>query len=439
MLSKKMAVSLTSLIIILALAFVASPALAAEIKVKLVDSDGIRADNQGDLSKKAGIQVRALSNVKLEYETDEVFGGVDTDGADATSTAFDIISSGANAPTITVDGGVTRSADGKKYTVTLTSGDGASSAPHGTTVTVYLKPDTLTSITTGTAKHAGVAITLEYVYLDLLAPAALSMMRSGGQTHALFEESVTYNLLLSEEPSEGIFGKAQLKPTNAVIDAVNLIGTVEQKAYLESQDKTVTDSDGIISAITGEGGLQDKLVSTEVNAPGSNETIAKLKSTASAAKLYRYGITIKPTYDKKDDVKIKVLKFKDNFGNESGETEYSFAVAASAVAAKPKDAGLKLSIPNDIIVPAGGYLVLGRNDSSGADNHEERTNSTQIIYPGDPTKSLSVGDRQPNQLKYNLIKFDLPNLETFLGNGGTIDVTSDGLIVSEIMWVRMRV
>ena len=90
---------------------------------------------------------------------------------------------------------------------------------------------------------------------------------------------------------------------------------------------------------------------------------------------------------------------------------------------------------NDIIVPAGGYLILGRNDGDGDDNDEKRTDSTQIVYPGDPkTTPILASDRQPNQQKYNLIKADLPNLETFLSNGGTIDVMSAGLTVSEIMW-----
>ena len=42
-----------------------------------------------------------------------------------------------------------------------------------------------------------------------------------------------------------------------------------------------------------------------------------------------------------------------------------------------------------------------------------RTDSTQIIYPGDPTKeNLDLRDRSPQKLKYNLIKADnLPNLE----------------------------
>ena len=45
-------------------------------------------------------------------------------------------------------------------------------------------------------------------------------------------------------------------------------------------------------------------------------------------------------------------------------------------------------------------------------------------------------DRSPQKLKYNLIKADnLPNLETFLLNGGVIDVVSPhALVITEVMW-----
>ena len=44
--------------------------------------------------------------------------------------------------------------------------------------------------------------------------------------------------------------------------------------------------------------------------------------------------------------------------------------------------------------------------------------------------------RAPNLQTYNIIKAGLPNLETFLSNGGTIDVVSPhaGLVISEVMW-----
>ena len=98
MLSKKMAVSLMSLITILALAFITSPVLAAEITINLKDADGGTSGDQGDLSAKDGIQVAAGTDVTLEIKTDELFGqfpaAVDHDNDTATPsifTVFDII------------------------------------------------------------------------------------------------------------------------------------------------------------------------------------------------------------------------------------------------------------------------------------------------------------------------------------------------------------
>ena len=46
-----------------------------------------------------------------------------------------------------------------------------------------------------------------------------------------------------------------------------------------------------------------------------------------------------------------------------------------------------------------------------------------------------ASQRTPAQLLYNVITLGLPNLETFLGNGGTIDlVAPNNLVISEIMW-----
>ena len=43
--------------------------------------------------------------------------------------------------------------------------------------------------------------------------------------------------------------------------------------------------------------------------------------------------------------------------------------------------------------------------------------------------------RTPAQLLYNAVQIGLPNLETFLANGGVIDVVGpEKLVISEIMW-----
>ena len=91
-----------------------------------------------------------------------------------------------------------------------------------------------------------------------------------------------------------------------------------------------------------------------------------------------------------------------------------------------KTAGLIVELDKDKVIPTGGYLVVVENtDGSAVD-----------VPPGDQAKTPNPTERTPRQMVYNVIKRDnLPNLEAFLANGGTIDlVAPDSVIISEIMW-----
>ena len=101
--------------------------------------------------------------------------------------------------------------------------------------------------------------------------------------------------------------------------------------------------------------------------------------------------------------------------------------------------GLRVALPEKIIIPSAGYLVAAPDDGDGDDNHAGRTDSTQIVYPGDPMKDpASAAEalaREPHKRTYNLIRAGLPNLETFLTSGGVVDVVSPhALVISEVMW-----
>ena len=174
-------------------------------------------------------------------------------------------------------------------------------------------------------------------------------------------------------------------------------------------------------------------------------------STGRDNKLYPYVLTITPTYKNKDDIVVKVKAFSDQVLPSTATNDYTphtreadymegedkLTIKVGKEAPPDKDAGIRIAIPEKIVVAASGYLVLGKNDGVGDDNHDGRTDSTQIEYAGDPTKDPSVTTaRAPNLQTYNIIKAGLPNLETFLANGGVIDVVSphDGLIISEVMW-----
>ena len=91
-------------------------------------------------------------------------------------------------------------------------------------------------------------------------------------------------------------------------------------------------------------------------------------------------------------------------------------------------AGHEVLLTNKRVIPAGGYLIVATATADTGINlptgHDADDNTPKI------------NERSPAELKYNAISVGLPNLEAFLGNGGTIDLVSPnaGLVISEIMW-----
>ena len=93
---------------------------------------------------------------------------------------------------------------------------------------------------------------------------------------------------------------------------------------------------------------------------------------------------------------------------------------------KDQTAGFEVLIPKEIRFIKDGYLVIATNlGESGVKDNPENDK--------DEPKSSA---RTPAELMYNAITIDtLPNLETFLANGGTIDVVGPKkVVISEIMW-----
>ena len=417
MLSNKMTVSLMSLITIIALGLIAMPALAAKVSIAVKDLDAMAGD-QKDISFKDGIQMvgDGTNTITLEVTTDEVFGAVVTTGDDTTNNAFELVHSTGAAPTIGTDD-ITRSGDGKKYTIVMndvpTIADGADAVK----VSIYLQPNSLMSLTTGTKRHDGTSITIEIIPADPDPgiPDVLSHMRSDGSTHPVFEETFTVILRVSEEPKKDTFTKdlISIKDGLATVVSVNFVGTMDE--------------------------------STDTADVTAGTHVAAGTSTGGDNKVYNYAVTLKPKYEKADAIKLTVAHFLDQFGKSSTnpavgsdppykEVEVA-KVAASAVTGKAGTAGTSVSIPNDLIIPAGGSLIVARDDGDGA-NSMEKTDSTYIQWPGDPKEvEADIALRKPNLRTYNMIEAGLPDLENFLTLGGTIDLIGvAGLQISEIMW-----
>ena len=166
--------------------------------------------------------------------------------------------------------------------------------------------------------------------------------------------------------------------------------------------------------------------------------------------MYRqYRVTITPHQKSADfDVKVKIRSFHDNgavlrktylppgFGDSAflpnGRDILTVPVKG---AARNLAAGYRVILPKDIVIPAGGYLVITQNSDGSA-----------IVVPNDgdathpepeATTAPNAVYRTPVEMLYNVYEdADLPNLATVFRNGVVVDLESQhaGLVISEVMW-----
>ena len=160
-------------------------------------------------------------------------------------------------------------------------------------------------------------------------------------------------------------------------------------------------------------------------------------STGRDDKLYPYVLTITPKYENKNDIVVKVKAFEDmvlpsadtgKYTPETREADYTegedkLTIKVGKEVLKAGTAGLEVILAKELFIPSGGYLVVADDEAGSA-----------ITNPGGAKDAPPV-TRSPAAQKYNLNAKALPNLETFLANGGVIDVVSPmSLTISEIMW-----
>ena len=158
---------------------------------------------------------------------------------------------------------------------------------------------------------------------------------------------------------------------------------------------------------------------------------------------YNYLVTIEPKFENKNDMVIKVKEFEDlvkptrshphapytytppSFENQYIEGADKLTVKVGKEVLKDKAAGLEVVIPKEKRIPASGYIVFTKHQGQsgvakpdGSDKDEPKRN-----------------ERSAAQMLYNVVDLGIPNLETFLANGGTIDLVGPaGIYISEVMW-----
>ena len=139
-------------------------------------------------------------------------------------------------------------------------------------------------------------------------------------------------------------------------------------------------------------------------------------STETSNLLYRYLVTVAPKYESIDDIVIKIKSFEDTSGNKS-LVSMAYRVKVNSDANKKVAlSGAKKYLPEKVVVPADGYLVVAKDKGESL-----------VVNPGNAEHGAADRARRDRAFKqsYNLIALDLGvNLEGFLTRGGTIDLVS---------------
>ena len=435
MLSNKWTFSLKILVVMLALCFVASSAMAQfEIKLSVGTNDGPDDtagnddDNLGDVSFADGNQVVYDSDTTIKIMSTKVVNLGAGTGLDASD--FMVIAYNKFGGTVALGDGTDltnlilgtvsaeETADGMHFTADLGVGDSGVAANTGITRVLIVLPkemvelgDPRAELDAGTRKAAGknkeASIELHFVAAtegdaidgtdtETGIPIVHAIARADGGLRPVTAATFDVLITLSEEPRKDGFKKDHIDAANA---------TAGDPVFLDKMAES-TEDDGMMSS------GRDMM-------------------------LYRYIVTLTPKYENKNDIVVKVKMFYDQEkmmpkmymppGLPAGYMEGMdmLTVKVGKEVLKDKASGVEYLIPKEIRIPNGGYLVVA-TDIGGSGIKDNPENDKD-----EPKASA----RTPAQLLYNAIAVALPNLETFLANGGTIDlVAPNDLVISEIMW-----
>ena len=431
----KIAFSLASLVVMLTLCFVASSAMGAEF------STTISVDDSMDVSSADGVQVEYdvlggfSDTVTIRISFGKVVnhdvalaadGDASTDFAD---NDFQIIAynkfGGTETSSLIVDDDTNPGspvpatpADGKNFTIDLSNPE----VDSGIVRVLVRIPKHVVELADPRAelnddgtrkaegKNAEASITINYVRAEPAAgdPRVYSIRRASDPLLPVKAATENVIILLSEQPKE--FTKDHVDVTNATWgDPVALVAIPDDANGLDNNPAFTVDN---------------------------------MDSTGRDDKLYPYVLTITPKYENKNDIVVKVKMFEDMVlprsnkyyviapGITTRETDYiegldKLTIKVGKEVLKDKTGGFEVLIPKEIRIPNGGYLVAA-TDIGGSGIKDN---------PENDKDEPKASERTPAQLLYNVIALGLPNLETFLANGGTIDlIAPNDLVISEIMW-----
>ncbi|MCY4552522.1 MAG: hypothetical protein OXC79_02500, partial [Candidatus Poribacteria bacterium] len=469
MLSKKMAFSLMSLITIFALAFVASTAIAADggptVKISTADhhfDDGKQVvPSEPDSATPASVADDTLV-VTVEFSDAVRYNSADA-GADGTP-ANDFTPTDDVMFVYTNNDGVEQTPpdtttiawaqkSGKKYEGTITNPTGGDTEVGAITkVIVYVRADAATAITgstQGKGNQASGSYMFSLIAADPASPEPVILKRLPPQSGFMADKvtgAFQVKIVLSENPKE--FKAGNIGIQNGTLGAVVPGGSIARNDYITNNE------DGVQQAYQAD---DNALLTGDSLVLVDDFSALMPMATGADGKFYRFSVTVTPDF-KKEKVIVWVKDFEDRtLGAKKYSLDKEYIVEGKKIpddipAPKRKlevtvdltgvdkptaDPGMSVGIPNDTIIPAGGYLVVVRDDGDGA-NEAEKSSESLVTHPGDrKTTNLAGSGRSVVKQLYNVVPVDLKyDLEGFLIRGGTIDLIAPaaGVKITEIMW-----
>ena len=461
MISNKIVFFLASFVVFLVLAFVAPYALAGDFTTELSVEDVSLADksfpeyehdNQMEFNQNTIVYVKFDKVVDYRGgRTQDLGPGENFDDFKDTGvfTHHDVVvliyseigtvfATRSGASIVVIEPRDQNQHDGKNYKITFNTFDPAPRIEDHNRVLVYIKQGGVTAVDPAVAeadrKNAEGSVAFDLVYSDgqAVAPDGLLYQDSNRNTAgeakspAVYGISRTDEIILPSGVTEPFTVRIQLseKPKEGTLttDHINVTeGKATEVFFLRSVDAF------LLAGVD------------------TNLTVGYLPPTGRGPGhlYYDYLVTIEPKFENKNDIVIKINAFEDlvkpnrfdpnapyRYTPPSSENEYvegfdKLTVKVGKEAPVAKAAGFKVPIVKDKVIPGSGYLVL-TEDTAGSSVHPP---------PGAIDASPKAHERTPTELLYNVVDVDFPNLETFLANGGVIDVMSPHpLVISEVMW-----
>ena len=447
MTSNKIVFSLASLVVLLAFAFVVPCALAVDFKTEIIVEDvssdaGIQLEPYIIFYVKFGKVVAWKDFDTVESEASDIFS--DQDISIQISNEFGGVLDTLLPSVIVIQPreGNGRIDDGKNFEIRINVRSNTGVVNVGYEVIVHIAQGAVTAVNPTVpvedSKNAAASKSFSLVNLDGQTVAPTLPYR--------YDVDTLYNGQIGwvnvQNPAVYDISLVDQVPHAGVTEPFKIIITLSEEAKeLKPADIDVT------------GGSATEVVRLTPIAPenfwlatGDPNNRRFPPPTGRDFLYHRYLVTIAPKFENKNDIVIKVKAFEDkalpsrrNFGapykytSPSSEAEYQEGFDKLTVKVGKENpavlgAGYVVKLTPKRVIPAGGYLIVA-TDLGGTGINLPKNNDADNNTP-------LASERSPAEMLYNAIPVGFPNLEAFLGNGGTIDLVSPdaGLIISEIMW-----